>query len=312
MSEIRAVDGIIDFTSESNSECIGVDFRNCNNCSVSIGQIYNFNTGFRFFGDGFGCCYNDVTIGLILNFNYGVRFYQDKTDDPMSGDRSIGWCNENTLNGIRFSEYSSFDPENEYEKFPILFRGPLTASDTYDKCNSISINDCSAENFDIAIYARNVSYMNINRLRCENTRLVAKFVGNGYGNSFLDSGFDYNGARINLGAFDISEATRFPFSELSTFRLNTEQFKLSTKEERIAVDGFAAYQITSGGNPTRRAFLSVAGTSYYGGIIVDVGSVTISLFIIPSKGMMMKRDEILAFAVTILSFTDPTSTIMPP
>ena len=295
----------LDFTENGNTNFVAVDLVNSDDCHINIRTIENANIGFRFFGDGFGCCYNHLEVGLIRNFNHGIRFYQDKTNGPLSGTSAYGWANENTLLSVRFSEHSTFDPDNLYEKIPIVFRGPLSASDTYDKCNSISINECSAENFACAIYARNVSYMNINRLRCEGTPLVAKFVGNGYGNSFVDSGFGYNGPTINLAAFDLSEATRFPFSELSTFRLNTEQVKISTGSVRQAVDGYAAFQISSGNQPTRRGFLSVAGTTYYGGVIVDVASVNDR--IVTAKGSALSRYGIIPLEAVIggVVVTDP-------
>lgn len=263
---IIADDSSIVYTDTDNTNCVGFDFVNSNDCRVKIGRIQYVNTGFRFNGDGAGCSYNRVDIGDIIKFNYGIRFYQDNG----------GWVNENTVTGVRLAkEQRSWNPDNT-TIYPIYLCGPLTASDTYDKVNSLSFNECSAEHFGCVIYARNTSYCNINRMRCEASPTIIKFVGRCDNNNFIDSGYGYNAETLKLSYFDLSEATSYPFSELSSLRRGETTISISTENKTIsssvgiAVDGFSAYKTSSSSDPAAQGDFLIG--SYYIGAIVAVAA----------------------------------------
>lgn len=261
ISEVSVDTNRVIYSDTYNSNCIGIDFENCICADIHIGKISGANTGIRLYGNGKGCSYNNISVGRIEYFNYGIRLYQDNG----------GWANENTISGARFLKYTSFNPAT---LFAIYMGGPETASDTYDKINSISINECCAENFGAApaIYMRNAEYVNVNRLRCEGTDYVAKFVGACQYNNFAEVGYNYSDNILRSNHFDLTEATRLPFAASNVLLFNParDHIEISTVGKNIsstkyaAVEGFAAYELANNTPPVRATKYRISGNCVVG------------------------------------------------
>lgn len=163
---------IINYTKNSKTNIIGVEFVNINNSSIYVGDVEYFNNNIRISGYGAGNSYNKYSIGISVFSNEHLRVFQQ--DFPA---KQIGWCNENIFLGGRFCNWSHFDWKN-CESVAISIVGSETG-DTYNGANSLLFIKPCMEGFkNCAVYAKNVESCHWQDARTEGCGKFVRFEGN--------------------------------------------------------------------------------------------------------------------------------------
>lgn len=183
-----------------DTNIIGIDFQNCNNCKVYVSTVSEFNENMRVSGIGDGCSYNLFRFDLLNNGNIGLRIYQEDAEDV------YGWANENMFIGGRIAISQSWNTEN-IDANAIRIEGAGTGKDSYNKVNALYFLKISSEWFKhtgYTIYAKNLLSSTFLEGRNENSGDYIKWVGQCNRND-VDLGY------LRNPTFNYDEATGYPF-----------------------------------------------------------------------------------------------------
>ena len=206
-------------TPTSTNIC-GVEIYNSRSNKIQIDFLEGFNTGIKFMGDGRGCCYHIFENSVVNQCNVCIRLTQDNG----------GWCNENYFKQIR-GYYAS-----EKDVYQVLFviAGPKyenkkNVSDTYDKCNGITIEDCSCEGYKSPKYAsvfRNLSQSALHFSRAEATVNLFKIIGFFNNNNYS---VKYKGYGNIVELSEASGKVRLQYDDTKKIRYSPDQLILANR-----------------------------------------------------------------------------------
>lgn len=263
---------IINYTKKRVTNIVGVEIVNYHNSDVKFQDVAYFNNNIRISGYGSGTSYNKFTIGMSAFSNEHIRIYQKNL--PTS---QIGWCNENTFYGGRFSNWSHFD-WNNCESVAIRIEGAETG-DTYNTANSLLFIKPSMEGFKgPAIYAKNVEGCHWLDARTEGCDSFIKFVGV----------CRYNTATSAYGT------ERIDYSECATYPLKRE-------------DVFPVYTSTHGGSGDISIKVNTEKAKFFK---VDFGSsnakARVGIYYMNTNGNLITKSNIRS-AIKPRSVSNPNS-----